>query len=89
MKMNNHQIPITLKIVAVLFIFSGIMDVLEMAISLTRGQFIIKFGFLGLSIGNQDGRGQDFFLGIYRFTSTVPCPACMGYPWDSHMLHFS
>ena len=52
MKMNHHQLPIALKIVAVLFIFGGIMDVLEMAVSLTRGQFIIKFGFLGLFIGN-------------------------------------
>ena len=29
MKMNHHQIPIALKIVAVLFIFDGIMDVLS------------------------------------------------------------
>ncbi len=51
MDAKKQQIPTSLKIVAMLFILGGIIDVLGMIVSLTRGQFRIDFGFLGIFIG--------------------------------------
>ena len=48
---KNRQLPISLKIVAILFILGGIFAVIEVIVSLFYDRFSINFGVLGLFIG--------------------------------------
>ena len=48
---DNQKIPMSLKIVAVLFIFGGITAVIEMLAALTHSRISFNFGVLGLFIG--------------------------------------
>ncbi|MEN8127879.1 MAG: hypothetical protein ABFR90_08770 [Planctomycetota bacterium] len=48
---TEHEIPISLKIVAWLFIIGGIFAVLEVIVSLMHSHININFGVLGLFIG--------------------------------------
>jgi cytochrome c oxidase subunit IV len=50
--MNDTQpIPTSLKVVAALFILSGISSLIEIIVSLLNGQLSLNFGVLGLFIG--------------------------------------
>ena len=48
---KNQQIPLSLKVVALLFILGGITDVIEMFVAITQGNLKITLGFLGIFIG--------------------------------------
>lgn len=48
---ENRQLPISLKVVAILFILEGIYAVIETIIAYTLGQISINFMVLGLFIG--------------------------------------
>lgn len=49
---NSHgRLPLSLKIVAVIFILGGISSAIEIFISLTRNHININFGILGIFIG--------------------------------------
>jgi hypothetical protein len=54
---TQKQAPAALKVVAVLFIISGVLAVLEILVSLTRNHINFNFGVLGIFIG----------LGLLRF----------------------
>ena len=59
--MEQHQsAPLSLKIVAALFILSGISSIIEVIISLTQGRLSFNFGVLGVVIG----------IGLLRFSRT-------------------
>jgi hypothetical protein len=48
---NATPIPTSLKVVAVLFLLSGIFSLIEVIVSLMHGHFNLNFGILGLFIG--------------------------------------
>ncbi len=48
---SKPDIPISLKIVAWLFIISGVFSVIEVAVSLMNGRINLNLGVLGLFIG--------------------------------------
>lgn len=48
---RERQIPVSLTIVAVLFIIGGVSAVIEVVLKLMRGHININFGVLGLFIG--------------------------------------
>lgn len=48
---ENGKIPVSLKIVAVLFILGGVSAAIEIVVSLMHGRVNINFGVLGLFIG--------------------------------------
>ena len=48
---DNRKIPLSLKIVAVLFIIGGVSAAIEILVSLTQGRINFNFGVLGLFIG--------------------------------------
>jgi hypothetical protein len=48
---NTTPIPTSLKVVAYLFILSGILSLIEIIVSLMHGQININFGVLALFIG--------------------------------------
>jgi len=48
---ENRRIPVSLTVVAVLFILGGIHAVIEVLVSLAHGEININFGVLGLFIG--------------------------------------
>ncbi len=48
---ENRRIPVSLTVVAVLFILGGIHAVIEVVVSLAHGEININFGVLGLFIG--------------------------------------
>jgi hypothetical protein len=54
---TQKQAPLALRIVAALFIISGIFAALEVLVSLARGRINLNFGVLGIFIG----------LGLRRF----------------------
>ena len=49
--MDKPQLPLSLKVVAVLFILGGISSIIEVALDLTQGHINLNFGVLGLFIG--------------------------------------
>ena len=56
--METHkQAPLALRVVAVLFIISGVLAVLEVLVSLTRNRVSLNSGILGIFIG----------MGLLRF----------------------
>jgi hypothetical protein len=48
---NTTPIPTSLKVVALLFVLSGIFSLIEIIVSLMRGHININFGVLALFIG--------------------------------------
>ena len=48
---DNRRIPVSLTVVAVLFIFGGICAVIEVVVGLAHQRVSINFGVLGLFIG--------------------------------------
>lgn len=48
---ENQQIPVSLKVVAILFIIGGVSAVIEVLVSLANGHININLGVLGLFIG--------------------------------------
>jgi len=48
---DNRPIPASLKAVAIIFIFAGILAVIEVLVALAHGGININFGVLGLFIG--------------------------------------
>ena len=48
---ESRSIPTSLKVVAVLFVLSGLSSLIEVMISLAHGHLSINFGVLGLLIG--------------------------------------
>jgi hypothetical protein len=48
---NTNTIPTSLKVVAFLFILSGIFSLIEVIVSLVHSHFSFNFGVLGLFIG--------------------------------------
>jgi hypothetical protein len=53
---EDRQLPVSLKVVAVLFILSGINAIIEIIVALANGTININFGVLGIFIG----------IGIFR-----------------------
>ncbi len=49
--MEKRQVPLSLKIVAILFVIGGISAVIEVLVALMQGRLNINFGVLGLFIG--------------------------------------
>ena len=57
--MEQHQsAPLSLKIVAALFILGGISSIIDVIVDLTRGTLPLNFGVLGLFVG----------IGLLRFS---------------------
>src|SRR5688572_11216849 len=48
---KNESAPVTVKVVAALFILTGLSSALDVLIRLTQGSLFLNFGVLGLFIG--------------------------------------
>lgn len=46
-----HPIPVSLKVVAALFILSGVASLIEIAVALWHGRVSVNFGVIGIFIG--------------------------------------